>query len=301
LTTAIGSNSIITSNVFERKERKEEIFVDNGSSSIIGSTFKNNNRKRRNNRATEVSGEEWEILRTFQTTTIEQKTGVDADTDQIRLYLNKLTDKTFLDIREKIIVQIDKICSNNPTCEDKKKIAVIIYELSAYNKFYSKIFADLYVQLANSYDWIKAEFDDRYSHILDLYKSIEYVDADVNYDKFCDMNKQNDRRRSVTQFLVNLAGNGFIAKRELMSILTHLLEMVYTMISMDNRKNEVDELTENVALLFDKELIESFDQEYTISGKTLMQIVEGLATSKSKDYLSLSNKAIFKYMDLVEL
>ena len=46
------------------------------------------------------------------TTKIEQKTGIDGEINEIRLYLNKLTDKTFLDIREKIIDKINKIIEN---------------------------------------------------------------------------------------------------------------------------------------------------------------------------------------------
>jgi len=70
---------------------------------------------------------------------------------------------------------------------------------------------------------------------------------------------------------------------------------------MDNKKNEVDELTENIALLFDKTLIEPFEQEFMISGNTISQIIDEFARAKAKDYLSLSNKAIFKYMDLNDI
>ena len=299
LTNSIGSNNIITSNVFHREE--SNMNLENSGMSGFNSSIKNNGRKRKN-KAMEISNEEWETLRTFQTTTIEQKIGIDADIDQIRLYLNKLTDKTFLTMREKIFLQIEKICSNNPTSQDKNKIATIIYELSAYNKFYSKIFADLYSELAIKYEWIKEVFDDKYATILDLYKNIEYVDADVNYDRFCEINKVNETRKSVTLFLVNFSNNKFIDKKEIMGILTQLVGIVYSMIFMNDKKNEVDELTENVAILFNKELIESYKgEEYMVSGKTIIELVNEFAKSKSKDFPSLSNKSIFKYMDLVEI
>ena len=38
-----------------------------------------------------------------------------------------------------------------------------------------------------------------------------------------------------------------------------------------------------------------------IDGKSIISIITTLAKSKVKDYPSLSNKAIFKYMDLVEI
>ena len=75
-----------------------------------------------------------------------------------------------------------------------------------------------------------------------------------------------------------------------------------------DKKNEVDELTENVAILFIKDIIDAAEDEsdyeedeLEISGKTIEDTIILLAKSKMKDYKSLSNKAIFKYMDLIEM
>jgi len=43
------------------------------------------------------------------------------------------------------------------------------------------------------------------------------------------------------------------------------------------------------------------EDELEISGKTIVETVRLLAKSKVKDYKSLTNKAVFKYMDLVEM
>jgi hypothetical protein len=79
-------------------------------------------------------------------------------------------------------------------------------------------------------------------------------------------------------------------------------------ISRTDKKNEVDELTENVAILFNKNIIDAAEEdsnyeedELEINGNTIIQTITLLAKSKVKDYKSLSNKAIFKYMDLVEM
>ena len=75
---------------------------------------------------------------------------------------------------------------------------------------------------------------------------------------------------------------------------------MYTFISIDDKKNEVDELTETVAILYRKDLYGNNDYEL-ISGMTIVQVVEHLANSKVKDYKSLTNKSLFKFMDLVEM
>ena len=79
------------------------------------------------------------------------------------------------------------------------------------------------------------------------------------------------------------------------------------MINYADKKNEVDELTEIVAILFNKEILDevhsktSKPNEYYILEKSIFDTVSSLAQKKVKDYPSLSNKAIFKYMDLVEM
>lgn len=304
LCTQVGSSGL-ASNVFQKTETIKSV-LDTDLSSNNG--FKNNAKKRKGNKGMEVSSDEWESIRTFQTTKLEQKDGIDGDIDQIRLYLNKLTDKTFLDLREKIVEKINKICSESTNPEDGTKLGNMLYELCSTNKFYSKIFADLFAELASQYTWLKDIFVSRYANIMSQYKDIQYVDSDVNYDGFCEMNKKNEKRRAVTTFLTKLEENGFIQNNRLVEILKNLLQIVCELIELNDKKNEVDELTENIAILFNKQLIEDVldndsddDDKFNILDKTIIETVNTLAKAKAKDYPSLSNKSIFKYMDLVEM
>jgi hypothetical protein len=42
-------------------------------------------------------------------------------------------------------------------------------------------------------------------------------------------------------------------------------------------------------------------KDLCINGKTIVEIINSLAKAKAKDHQSLSNKAIFKFMDLIEM
>ena len=72
---------------------------------------------------------------------------------------------------------------------------------------------------------------------------------------------------------------------------------------MENKKNEVDELAENVALLYKKELYENDNGHLypLIDGYTIDGLIEIIANSKVKDYKSLTNKTVFKFMDLFDM
>lgn len=307
LTTEVGSSAHIKNALFQKKYSK------NGFNGDLAATTSNPevkyNKRRKGNKGMEISNDEWETIRSFQPTKIENKTGLDSDIDQIRLHLNKLTDKTFLEMREKLKTIIDKII-NYPDFnqEISNKISTTIYDISSSNKFYSKIYADLYAELLNNYEWLRTLFDNKISTYMDNFKNIQYFDPDKNYDKFCEMNKQNEQRRAHSQFMVNLALNGCIPKLTIIQYLKNLIELVVDMINQNDKKNEVDELTENIAILYNKDIIEEVEDDdnyeldkFLINGKTITENIIILAKAKSKDYKSLSNKATFKYMDLIEI
>ena len=53
--------------------------------------------------------EDWETIRTFQVTKFEQKEGVDAIIDNIRLLLNKITDPYFCETCKRLILLLPQI------------------------------------------------------------------------------------------------------------------------------------------------------------------------------------------------
>ena len=230
------------------------------------------------------------------------KVGIDAKIDVIRSHLNKMTDKNYIDMRNKIVEIIDKIVSENSET-DLSNIGTNIFEVASSNRYYSKIYADLYTDLSQQYDFIREKYQENLKQFISLFTNIEYVDPNENYDRFCEINKINEKRKSLATFYINLMNNGIISKAEIMQITRNLLADVYKFISLENKKNEVEELTETVALLYKKELYEDDDgNKYEqIEGYTISEIIERIANSKVKDYKSLTNKALFKFMDLIDM
>jgi hypothetical protein len=260
-------------------------------------------KKKRGNKPMEVlNDDDWDAIRTFQTTKLDEKVGVDAQIDNIRAQLNKLTDKNYIDINNKIIEVIDSVILQNITNEDMLKLSSIIFDIASTNRFYSKMYADIYSNLCLKYEIIKTTFENNLNNFTDLFNNIEYVDSKVNYDKFCENNKINERRKSLAAFYINLMNNGMIEKSRILLIISNLLSQIYSFILVDDKRNEVDELTENVAILYKKELYEDADcNNYSIDGLTINQIIVKIANSKIKDYKSLTNKSLFKFMDMIEM
>jgi hypothetical protein len=243
------------------------------------------------------ANETWEKVRSFKTTKIEQKKGIDSKIDMIRFHLNKITDKNYIDCHNKIVDLLNELIENNIKDEDLMRICVHIFDIASNNRFYSKLYADLYSDLITRFDIMKTIFNNSFNSFMELFNHVEYVDPAVNYDAFCKNNKDNECRKSLSTFILNLMKNNIISRDKVINLLLQLLSQVQEFIFLENKKNEVDELTENIALLFKAELV----AEITIDGISFMHIIQNLAKSKMKSYPSLSNKAIFKYMDLCEL
>jgi hypothetical protein len=299
----VGSPDYVKTPVFQKREnpmKTEPSTRDNLNSS---------SKKNKRNKAHEVINDtDWDAIRTITGAAVasnnsENKSEFDMQIDNIRLQLNKITDKNYDDISVKIFESIDKLIGDNISSEDMSKLSRIIFDLATNNRFYSKIYADLYSEMLSKYDGIKDTFETNLNSFTELFSNIEYVDSSVDYDKYCENNKKNERRRSLATFYVNLTTNGIISTAKIMQITRDLISQFYSFILIENKKNEVDELTENIAILYKKELYEDDDgtNYEPINGFTINEIIERISASKVKDYKSLTNKSLFKFMDLIEM
>lgn len=300
LSLQVGSPTYIKTPIFQKKNTNNIPLVLEHNNELNKKKKNRHNSKHGEN----LNDDDWENIRTFQTTKIEQKVGIDAQIDIIRLHINKLTDKNYIDMRDKIIEIIDKILKDNNNDDEINKVSEIIFDIATNNRFYSKNYADLYSDLINNYESMKRVFEMNFSQFINLFDSIEYVDPSLDYDKFCRINKDNEKRKSLSAFFINLMNNNIISKEKIIMIIENLLNQLLKYIQEDNKKNEVDEITENISILYCKELFNNDNEnENDNSNKILMirNIIDKLAQSKLKDYKSLTNKSIFKYMDMIDM
>jgi hypothetical protein len=304
LTQQIGSNSIITDNVFHKKDKFSENNGNNGTDTV----FRMDKKKRKGNKGMEIANEDWDTIRSFQATKIEGKTGIDALIDKIRLTMSKLTKEKFQTIKTQLVTIINEIIETDKGENAEaiqNTIGNMIYDIALSHMFFSKLYADFYTDLLHLFDWLRPIIVLKLETYLDLFKNMQYFDPDRDYDKFCDMNAINEKRKSATHFFVNLSLNGVIPEKDIYALLVSLLKTMYDLINQTDKKFEVDELTENIAILFNKELMERVSDnlkiEQTINDQSVTEMVHLFANSKAKDFKSLSNKSIFKYMDLIEM
>jgi len=286
LALQVGSPTYIKTPTFQKKKAKVETVEKK--------------KHRGNNRGNEITNDEdWETLRTFQVTKIEQKVGVNIQVDAIRYCLNTMTCDNYDKQADDIIMILEKIVETSCS-EDILSIGNAIFEFASNNRFYSKLYADLYTRIIHRFEIMKDIFDTNFNKFRELFQNIEYVDADSDYDGFCKMTTTNEKRKSLSAFFVNLTLTDIIKKDTLILITSDLLKRVLQLIKEPSKKNEVDEIFENIAILYNKRMFED-SNEVLENGLSFIKTIEWLASCKVKTFPSLSNKSIFKCMDMVDM
>lgn len=293
LAKQVGSPDYVKTPVFKKRENGETQVASVSASKDIG-------KKKRRNKGNEImNDDEFDAVNTFQTTKIETKTGINAEFDIIRSFINKMTDKNYADFRNKIIEAIEKLVKERTDVE-LDEISTSIFDITSSNRYFSKIYAELYSELSAKFEFIKNKYETNLERFAELFNNIEYVDPNENYNKFCEINKINEKRKSLAAFYINLMNCGVISKSVIISITRNLLAKLYEYMSIENKKNEVDELTETIAILYNKKLYQNEGYE-KIEGYDINELVIKIAKGKVKDYKSLSNKSLFKFMDLIDM
>lgn len=255
-----------------------------------------------------VTDGDWETLRsggggapTFKPTIIPKKEGFDKQITDIRACLNKISEKNhetqymvFIELVRDIFSVYD---FKSP--EGEKTINTIL-ELCQLNKFYSKVYTDIYVKLAQEYpifsgDFIKNKFEESY---IKSFSQIHFVDPNVDYDKFCEYNKENEKRKSIAMFYINLMKSGNFDHIYLVNCIQQLLEYVFLFMDEEGKTNEIEEITENINILYTNTQQElSNMQEW----EEIVEKIQELSQKKHTNHKSLSNRAIFKFMDMADI
>ena len=90
LALEVGSPTYVKTPIFQKKENTMK--SDVGNNFTTGNNFK----KKKGNKNMEINDNDWESLRTFQATKIEERVGINNEIDNIRFHLNSCQIKIIL-------------------------------------------------------------------------------------------------------------------------------------------------------------------------------------------------------------
>lgn len=284
LADQVGAPEYVRTPQFVRKDRPD------------AAGLRPKNRRGNKKKAVELSDADWEAIRQFEATQREKKEGIDASVDLIRKTINKITDKTYGALIGGLHEEFEKV--KDASEADLTKLSATVFALVSETGFYSEMLAGLYMELASKYAYLGHDLTACLASFQDWCYAINYVSPDDDYDGFCANNKENTRRQSVAKFLVNLARKDHIDPDVILGLVQNTHERLVSLIDVPGNKETVDEMSELVSI-FAVEAKDFLSDEGAWDG--VVSAVASVSRMKSKDHVSLSNKTVFKYMDIMDV
>ena len=246
-----------------------------------------------------INDEDWEAIRNFQKTELIKSEGIQKEIDSIRSLINRITEKTYSLIIEKLTEKLDSFDETITKSEDFNKIGKTILDMATSNSFNSKIYAKLCSCLREKYDYIKTIIDNNLKDYMNLFENIEVVDPNENYDKFCDLNIVNDKRRAMSLFLCNLNENNIVEFEMIENIVFSLYQRIRTNMNDESKKMEHDEISENLLIIISNIPIVKIKSDD--KWKDFIDYIVHLCAINVKDVKGISSKCKFKHMDIKSL
>lgn len=263
---------------FDRKNRKKGYKMNRGSS------------------LNDMDIDCWETIRNFKPTEKVELSDFEKQLSVIRSDLNKLSKANYQEIKNDIIEKIVNIiseCENDK--EKQQQIGEKIFNICSGSKFLSELYAELYVELVGHFDLFGDILDNYIIRFKDSLTTIKYVDPNENYDEFCEYNRINDERKAHSIFLINLMKQDMISKKSIIDLILYLQKISLQYIDQEDKTHEVEEITENIFLLVTQtDTVLNNCDEWTDIKKNISHF----ASLKAKEHISLSNRCVFKYMDI---
>lgn len=267
--------------------------------SFANNTEKPNYKKKR--RPTDdIKSDDWQSLRSFQKTEFVKKDGIEKEIDGIRLLINKLTEKTYDKITEKLFDILDRLEENESDTTYINKIGHFIFTTATTNKFNSHIYATLASELKHRYEFMTSIIVDNITEFMTLFENMTFVSPDENYDKFCEMNTVNEKRRAMSLFLTSLYHTNVITLDFVFENITNIQNMIVNEENMKNSNKviENEELVENLYILLTNISVPVL-KSYSGWDEVYNNVVK-IRTVDTKICLGISSKTKFKHMDILD-
>ena len=237
-------------------------------------------------------GPDWEMLKKFKPTEKVERTDNEKIIQTIKTSLNKITDKNYDAMRESILADMIKLEGT----DEMTTVQDTIFMTASSNRFYSKVYAKLYCCFIERYPYFSERINSEMGNYISQFSSIKKVNPDEDYELFCELNKENERRKALTEFFVNLMFEGVIEGASLVGSFEKLYDVLMNMINDSEQKHTVVEISENMF-----SLINTGKSAFADSWEDLQKKFGVIAKMSVKKNPGLSNKSLFKFMDIMDI
>ena len=242
-------------------------------------------------------GNDWASIRSFNKTVVveEERNENEVVISEMKKQLNKLTNDNYDVIRDKIFEILYNHDVNNK-CMDE--INEVIFAISSGNAFFANVYARFMKDMIGKYESMREVFENHLNGVMSRFDSVRCGNPDENYDEFCRINKENDERRALVGFFVQLCIIGMVHVDKIVDIFYKLYDMVDKERMNKASMNKIEEVVTTIFGLVSGSM--SFIKSHE-KYSDIVEKVSAIANINKKSNPGLSNKSIFKMLDLVDI
>lgn len=239
---------------------------------------------------------DWTSIRSFNKTVVveEERSVNEIVISEMKKQMNKLTNDNYVVIRDKIF----EILYNHEV-DDKcmDEINEVIFSISSGNAFFANVYARFINDMIAIYASMRDVFEQHLNNVMSKFDTIKYINPDDDYDGYCKVNKENEERRALVNFFVHLCLIGVIAPDKIVDIFYKLYEVIDREKTVKANINKIEEVINTIYCLVygSLDFLTEHEKYEDIESK-----IRGIADSDKKINPGLSNKAIFKMLDLID-
>lgn len=254
--------------------------------------FSRRGRRARDSRATEWTGSASDP--SFKATVLVKRKGMEGTIDQVRKHVNKMSESTYVRLRDKVFAEID----GQEGASTSTDVAEAVLGFACANAFYASLYARFYSETLARYVDFKEALLSRLAQGDTELASVEYADPITDYDGFCANNKTNAARRAAGVFYVHLAELGVIEKTRVIGLLGSLQGELASVDASDAGKARRDELAERIFAMLTAKASAALASED--GWASTIAAVRTYAALKPGSAPHVTSKSIFRHMDILD-
>lgn len=247
----------------------------------------------------------WSQPSNFKATTMEKKEGIDAIYNDLRSILNKITLKNRDSLLPKIMeivhlimndeCEYDEEGESNDEQDSYVRIIQLLLDIIKKMNGGHEIYVIVLKEMIQCYPSFITQMNESITTYKKSYDRIVDIDANHDYDGYCELVKHNDYRRSTSKFIVHLTEYNLLHADELAAMIEKLFETVMLNIDIESKTVLIEEVTENLFLF----MIHSYPfLKSHQKWETLIEKLNECSKLKARDHKSISSRIVFKYMDI---
>lgn len=241
------------------------------------------------------NNENWKPLKK---TEFIKKTGIEFNIDSIRKQLNKISKNNYDILKNLIFEEINNISSDPNLNLNLDQIGKLIFDIASSNELYSEVYANLFNELICKYNFMNDILINNYNKFNTLFDNIHYYDPNIDYDKFCENNKNIEKRKGISKFYVNLLKLNVLDINSFINIIINIQNNILEYIDTENKKEITDELSDIIFILISNTIDILIQND---NWNKMYDTILNISKIKIRTRPSISNKTIFKHMDLLDV